>query len=188
MAQQAKRTIQALIVNAVPLQWFALNDVVMGGQSASTVEAVNGSVLFSGNLSRVGGGFCSARTADAPFGVPSNAAGVAISYESDDFCYKVTFTTGDLMSATNWQAALPRGGTSGSTEFIPFSAFRASSRGRPLPGAVLDVTQMTSVGVMCSIFADGSVIEDAPDGNFSFTLHSIDFTLEDDHSKSACGW
>ena len=145
----------------------------MGGRSASTITEDNGTIRFAGNLSKVGGGFCSARTADAELSVPADAAGLLVEYASDHFCYKVTVKTKLDGSGTNWMAALPRGTSGVTTEFLPFSAFKASSRGIPIPDAVLDIEQVHSLGLMCSVFEDGVVIEDAPDGEFAFTLHSV---------------
>ncbi len=44
-------------------QWQRLDDVIMGGQSSSTLEISNdGAAVFSGTLVLEGGGFCGART------------------------------------------------------------------------------------------------------------------------------
>ena len=44
-------------------RWERLDDVIMGGQSSSTLKAVEGgAALFSGDLILEGGGFCGART------------------------------------------------------------------------------------------------------------------------------
>ncbi len=44
-------------------RWERLDDVIMGGQSSSTLKATeDGAALFSGDLILEGGGFCGART------------------------------------------------------------------------------------------------------------------------------
>ena len=44
-------------------RWERLDDVIMGGQSSSTLAATeDGAALFSGDLILEGGGFCGART------------------------------------------------------------------------------------------------------------------------------
>ena len=44
-------------------KWERLDDVIMGGQSSSTLRATeDGAALFSGDLILEGGGFCGART------------------------------------------------------------------------------------------------------------------------------
>ena len=44
-------------------RWERLDDVIMGGQSSSSLKAVEGgAALFSGDLILEGGGFCGART------------------------------------------------------------------------------------------------------------------------------
>ena len=44
-------------------KWERLDDVIMGGQSSSSLKVIEDEVaLFSGNLILEGGGFCGART------------------------------------------------------------------------------------------------------------------------------
>ena len=44
-------------------KWERLDDVIMGGQSSSTLKATeDGAALFSGDLILEGGGFCGARS------------------------------------------------------------------------------------------------------------------------------
>ena len=44
-------------------KWERLDDVIMGGQSSSSLKASeDGAALFSGDLILEGGGFCGART------------------------------------------------------------------------------------------------------------------------------
>ena len=48
-------------------RWERLDDVIMGGQSSSSlVAAEGGAALFSGDLILEGGGFCGARTKVGP--------------------------------------------------------------------------------------------------------------------------
>eukprot|EP00656_Telonema_subtile_P048639 TRINITY_DN5849_c0_g1_i1.p1 TRINITY_DN5849_c0_g1~~TRINITY_DN5849_c0_g1_i1.p1 ORF type:complete len:201 (+),score=33.52 TRINITY_DN5849_c0_g1_i1:147-749(+) len=171
IAAQATKAVEGLSCLGTKLDWFCVNDVVMGGRSSSIVQATPEEVQFSGCISKEGGGFASCRTADAPLAIPSGAAGLDVSYISDQAYYKLLLST--ETPRLNWQCALPHGvGPQAAT--IPFNEFRATVRGRPVE-AELDVEKIVSVGVMCSVFEwDGKVREDAPDGEFSFTLCSIE--------------
>lgn len=49
-------------------RWERLDDIIMGGQSSSTLTATeDGAALFSGDLILEGGGFCGARTKVSSF-------------------------------------------------------------------------------------------------------------------------
>lgn len=49
------------------LKWYVIDDVVMGGQSSSSVKATDDNkLIFAGKLSTIGGGFCSCRTHEDP--------------------------------------------------------------------------------------------------------------------------
>ena len=65
--QKARLTTGGLTLGASgPLEWFTLNDVVMGGRSESSCESDDrGGLVFRGVVSTVGGGFCSCRTTSA---------------------------------------------------------------------------------------------------------------------------
>ena len=182
----------ALSLNSVPLKWCALEDTIMGGESKSAVEVDNNSICFDGNLARIGAGFCICRTADTALAIPADAKGLTINYESDDFCYNMMIYAGKYslefkenmkipakVTMDSFTAPLPRtGATNGPrTTFVPFSSFRASANGRLLPDTVLNNNEIKGVGIMCSIFGDDGIIEDAPDGDFLLTLHSVDIAL-----------
>lgn len=95
MQAQAEQTLEtpALTVGASPpLQWYCLNDIVMGGQSSSQVTlSSEGALKFSGNISTVGGGFAGCRTTDQEYHVPSGVQGVWLT-ASGQHTHSVKFT------------------------------------------------------------------------------------------------
>jgi hypothetical protein len=65
MNLQAQTKLQALRLGTESLNWYCLNDIVMGGRSSSTLKAAaDGSLLFRGHINTNGGGFASCRTGD----------------------------------------------------------------------------------------------------------------------------
>ena len=81
----APRTFLSLPAGSAPvrrLEFFKINDEVMGGRSTSSVTAKGGDVTFSGVINTNGGGFASFRTLgarsagsddEAPLGLPADA-------------------------------------------------------------------------------------------------------------------
>jgi hypothetical protein len=85
MREQAKSTVPALCIDGAPqpLQWYCLNDTVMGGKSSSQLESTgNGALCFAGCINTDGGGFASCRTVDQLMEVESGSKGVRIAVSS----------------------------------------------------------------------------------------------------------
>ena len=138
MKQREQRTSSGLTLGASkPLEWYCLNDVVMGGQSVSACEADGaGGLTFSGTISTVGGGFASCRTHDesslasADGGTPT---AVRLHYTCDESNYKVTFScTGSMTSGEsarnrdlNFQHQLPEQGAGTHTVDVPLAQLNA---------------------------------------------------------------
>ena len=142
MQQREKRTRSSLILGSSgPLEWYCLNDVVMGGQSVSSCEAddASGGLTFSGAVSTVGGGFCSCRTHDdSSLAPPAGSAAVTalkLRFTSDSALYKLTLSTGEMTAETardrnrdlNWQYQLPEGAGS-HTVTVPLTEMHVSSQ------------------------------------------------------------
>eukprot|EP00457_Paulinella_chromatophora_P008678 gb/GEZN01008719.1/.p1 GENE.gb/GEZN01008719.1/~~gb/GEZN01008719.1/.p1 ORF type:complete len:382 (-),score=68.37 gb/GEZN01008719.1/:146-1291(-) len=93
-AQIGQTTKQSGLCSArgAPLNFYSINDVVMGGRSSSTIEPTpSGGLLFEGVVSTVGGGFTSFR-ADLPDRVPSDVKAVAVTTKGGDGReYKINF-------------------------------------------------------------------------------------------------
>jgi hypothetical protein len=92
MREQAKRTLPALCINEAALEWYCLNDTVMGGKSSSRLEATDdGALCFCGSININGGGFASCRTADASLEVQSDTTGVTIVVSGEPSRHKAKF-------------------------------------------------------------------------------------------------
>ena len=63
MQERKLTTVLSMASEQDVSKWERLDDVIMGGQSSSTLRATeDGAALFSGDLILEGGGFCGART------------------------------------------------------------------------------------------------------------------------------
>lgn len=189
LAQQQKRTSSALKLGASSeLEWFVLNDVVMGGESESACEPdAAGGLTFRGVISTVGGGFCSCRTHESSIAPPAGkAAAVKMRYTCDDALYKVTLSTGSMSSrALSWQFQLLEQGPGTYTATVPLSSFTASMHGQDMSGHILNAADLTSVGLNCSIFdMHGQAIAGKVGGAFEITLHSLEWVQAiDEHDE-----
>ena len=193
LAQQQKRTGSRLTLGASePLEWFVLNDVVMGGQSESACESdTAGGLTFRGMISTIGGGFCSCRTHESNIAPPADgqAAAVKMKYTCDDALYKLTLSTGSMNSrALSWQFQLPEQGPGTYSATVPLSAFAASMREKDMPGNTLNAAELTSIGLNCSIFdMHGQAIVGEAGGAFEITLHSLEWVEAIDEHDAVVG-
>lgn len=79
MQSQTKIRLPALSLGGSSLEWYCVNDIVMGGRSSSLLKLTDtGRIQFSGSISTVGGGFASCRTAQATIPVPAEATGILL--------------------------------------------------------------------------------------------------------------
>lgn len=95
--------------SSVPLEWYVLNDTVMGGRSTSAVTAAeDGGLLFDGSINLNGGGFASCRTlidSEETLGLgSSNARGIRLSIIGDGQMYKIGLRASDGFREPTWQA------------------------------------------------------------------------------------
>jgi NADH dehydrogenase [ubiquinone] 1 alpha subcomplex assembly factor 1 len=99
-------------MNGKQLQWFRLDDGVMGGQSETQhyVAADAGIMHFAGTINTNGGGFTSIRT-KLPEQVLSKAGGVKLRVRGDGKTYKFFMTDGSrvgpLARKPSWHVDLP---------------------------------------------------------------------------------
>ena len=147
-------------------RWEVVDDVVMGGRSASRMEATpEGDALFHGFVSLVGGGFASVRT---EVGWPDLAAasGLLLTVRGDGHRYRLRLWTDRGMNQVAYQSGFHPPAGAWTRIFLPFHAFAASFRGRSVPGAPpLDPSRIRQVGIM---MADGQ------EGSFRLELRSIE--------------
>ena len=160
------------------LEWTSVDDRVMGGSSRSrmTLNQDNGAATFEGNLVVAGGGFASVR-ANLPtrgHGM-AGATGLIIHCSGDDRTgYKVSLKTDMAWDGVSYQAAFSAPMSAGPVR-VPFSAFRATFRGQPVPRAPpLQGDDVCVVGLMLSRFdsQSGQTTAEAA-GPFRLQVHSI---------------
>jgi hypothetical protein len=144
--------------------WRPIDDVVMGGMSASrAVQTDRGTLLFTGRVSlENNGGFASIRSAPQRFDI-AGQGGIALRVKGDGKRYKVNLRTDTEFDGVQFQAALEPPAGEWTTIVLPFTAFRATFRGRPAAGA-LDPARIATVGLM---------IADAQAGPFAIEIEWI---------------
>lgn len=189
--------IQALNLLGEGLNWFRLDDGVMGGQSETVHSNDSGGLHFKGTINTDGGGFCSIR-ARLPQCFQPGITGFKLKFIGDGKTYKLTLSdgnasTGGPFSRTpSWQVDLPtQAGTEQTAvlhlcEMKPAFGGRASSRPSDddITSYVLDITGIREIGLMLSLkLSDGSPNpkETFGEGIFPFSLQvlSIEPVMED---------
>lgn len=185
MLAQAKvrTTAPACDFNDCRLEWFCINDVVMGGRSEASCSADEfGCLIFQGVVSTVGGGFASCRTADGALGFTKTDIGLRVTYTSDGCQYKVNLSAGSMHESNapirsrdlQWGCPLPAPAGRRTVD-LPFTEFRASVHGQPMPDEVLDAASLQSIGLNCSIFdMEGCAVPGLSGGPFVFKLEKLE--------------
>lgn len=109
-----RNAIQVLQFAEHALQWYRLDDGIMGGQSESKHTATDdGKLIFQGIINTQGGGFTSIR-APIPQGILNDqTVGIKIKYRGDGKTYKFIMsdgnrgTGGPFARSPSWQVDLP---------------------------------------------------------------------------------
>jgi NADH dehydrogenase [ubiquinone] 1 alpha subcomplex assembly factor 1 len=156
----------AFVLHAAALDWRPVDDVVMGGRSASSASvSPGGALLFEGAVSlENGGGFASLRTGPARHDF-SGAAGIVLRLRGDGKRYRLSLRTAAPFDGVQYQATFTAPAGDWSLVELPWERFEARFRGRPVPGAPpLDPAQVQWMGL---------VIGDRQEGRFSLELDSL---------------
>ncbi len=135
---------------AIVRAWSPIDDRVMGGISSSRLRHdPAGHAVFEGTVSlERNGGFASVRSSPAARGLPGATACI-IEFRGDNKQFKLSLLTDDGFDSLNYQASFTPSGTEWQTLRLPLSTFRASFRGREVPGApALDPARTQQVGLM----------------------------------------
>ena len=130
--------------------WAAIDDRVMGGISRSRLRYdAAGHAVFEGEVSlERNGGFASVRSKPGPRGKPG-AEVCLIDVHGAGKHYKLSLLTDDGFDSLNYQASFAPAGSDWQTLQLPLAGFRASFRGREVPGAsALDPARIRQVGLM----------------------------------------
>lgn len=130
-------------------EWGAIDDRVMGGVSSSRLgHDPAGHAVFEGTVSlERNGGFASIRSTPADRGRPG-AQTCFIEARTTGKRFKLNLLTDDAFDSINYQSSFAPS-ANWQTLHIPLSAFRATFRGREVPGArALDPARIRQVGLM----------------------------------------
>lgn len=196
--------LSALEILGQKLNWFRLDDGVMGGQSETTQSAIpaeGGDLHFAGTINTDGGGFCSIR-AKLQEGFSSDLRGIRLRFIGDGKTYKLTLsdgnTGGPFGRSPSWQVDVPtEAGDTEQTVVFPISDLKPAFGGRQSskPSAEdmakyqFDPTSMREIGLMLSLrLSDGSPNPKATYGEgifpFSLRIKSIEpVTADSEASK-----
>ena len=131
-------------------EWAAIDDRVMGGISRSRLRHdPAGHAVFEGTVSlERNGGFASVRSSPGARGRPG-AKACAIEVRGGGKQFKLSFLTDDGFDSLNYQCGFAPDGDDWQTIRLPLAAFRASFRGRDVPGApALDPARIRQVGLL----------------------------------------
>jgi monofunctional biosynthetic peptidoglycan transglycosylase len=130
--------------------WPAIDDVVMGGRSASRLYLGEGGIaVFSGHVSlENNGGFASVRSRPKRVDL-GDYVGVELRVRGDGKRYRLRLHNQPGWGAIAYQAAFETVPGVWQTIRFPFSAFRPTFRGRSVPDAPpLDPGQIYTFGLM----------------------------------------
>lgn len=131
-------------------RWAPIDDVVMGGRSASDVLPSNdGTLVFTGRVSlERGGGFASIRCEPGRYDL-SRFAGIVVRVRGDGKTYKLNVKTDAGFDSVQYQAVFATGADLWRDIRLPWNAFEPRFRGRPRPDAPpLDPGRIVTVGFL----------------------------------------
>ncbi|AUS99178.1 NADH:ubiquinone oxidoreductase [Nostoc sp. CENA543] len=157
--------------------WGALDDVVMGGVSASNMQLLENTAVFTGNVSTANsGGFASVRTKNfEPTINLSGYTGVELRVKGDGKRYKVFLRTDTKWDGLGYSYSFDTVANNWINIRIPFSDFVPVFRAKIVKDApVIPQDRITSLQLMLSKFEyDGALNPHFSPGNFALELSSI---------------
>lgn len=157
--------------------WGALDDVVMGGVSASSFQPKEGVALFTGNVSTANsGGFTSVRTRN--FEPPLNLAGYAgieLQVKGDGQRYKFLIRDEDTWDSIAYSYSFDTTAHEWITIRIPFAEMIPVFRAKTVKtGRSLNASQIRSLQLMLSKFEyDGALNPHFKPGEFQLFVRAI---------------
>lgn len=154
------------------LQWYMVNDTVMGGRSSASAEATPEGLAFRGTINTRGGGFASVRSSGGDLGsILAGAEGVSIRCRGDGMRYMVTCRTGSDEGFAYCHDVLAQGDVE---VLLPFNKFIPSMRGQPMQAEPLRGENIRSVGIVLSLRSmNGAQNREFGDGPFEFLLRDL---------------
>jgi NADH dehydrogenase [ubiquinone] 1 alpha subcomplex assembly factor 1 len=152
------------------LDWYVVNDNVMGGRSTGGFDIADGKLVFTGRTNTNGGGFSSIRTGPLQADL-AGYNGIRLRVKGDGRRYTWRLSTDARWRGRQvgyWADLDTRDGEWVDLD-IPWSAFRPQVWGNPLSGPDLDIRSITGMGLM---------IYDKNDGPFALQLDSVSVFAE----------
>ena len=147
------------------IEWYVVNDNVMGGRSDGNFRIEQGELRFAGRTNTNGGGFSSIRARHAQRDL-SKYDGIRLRVRGDGRRYTWRLATNARWRgrAISYWADFDTEDNAWSTVDVPFSSFVPRFQGRRLDGPELNLEQITGMGVM---------IYDKLDGPFELRLGNV---------------
>lgn len=157
--------------------WGAVDDVVMGGVSESSIRLGGGRAIFSGNVSTDNnGGFASVRTRNLnpPWDL-SNYKGIALRVQGDGKRYKFIIRCEGKWDGIGYCYSFNTLANYWTTIEIPFSELIPVFRAKTVPeSGAFDASKVYSMQLMLSKFEyDGGLNPSFSPGLFSLEIESI---------------
>lgn len=130
--------------------WTPLNDTVMGGQSTSQFEPIEGAMRFSGSLSQDNrGGFASVR-GELPLSGLGETEGFELRIRGDGREYSLMIWTDDTVDRVYYGASFAPEAGVWQTVSLRWSDFKPYFRGFWVAQKDLDPNRIISIGLMIS--------------------------------------
>lgn len=157
--------------------WGALDDIVMGGVSASSFQQVDGAALFTGNVSTANsGGFASIRTRNFDPAIDlSHSAGIELRIKGDGNRYKFLIRDDDKWDSIAYSYSFDTAAGEWIVVRIPFSVLIPVFRAKTLKDAnSINTRSIRSLQLMLSKFEyDGGLNPRFKAGTFQLFVRSI---------------
>jgi uncharacterized protein YbjT (DUF2867 family) len=157
--------------------WGALDDVVMGGVSASNIQLVENTALFAGNVSTANsGGFASIRTKnfDPPFNL-SGYEGVELRLKGDGKRYKIFLRTESQWDGVGYSYSFDTVADTWINVRVPFTDLTPVFRAKTVKDAPkIDSSKIRSFQLMLSKFEyDNALNPHFSPGNFALQVETV---------------
>ncbi|NWF59148.1 MAG: CIA30 family protein [Fischerella sp.] len=157
--------------------WGAVDDVVMGGVSESTIQLVEGTALFAGNVSTANsGGFASVRTKNfSPAFNLTGYEGIELRVRGDGKRYKFFLRTDTRWDGVGYSYSFDTVANTWIDVRIPFADLIPVFRAKTLQDSPpIDASKISSFQLMLSKFEyDGELNPHFSTGGFTLQVESI---------------
>jgi hypothetical protein len=156
--------------------WGALDDVVMGGVSDSSIRVGDGVAIFSGRVSTENsGGFASVRTRNFEPAIDlSGYTGIELTVKGDGNRYKFLVRDDDSWDSVGYSHSFDTVSNEWGTVQIPFASLIPVFRAKTVSGRALNPSRVRSLQLMLSKFEyDGALNPNFSVGEFCLEVSAI---------------